>query len=140
MAQNKDNKNEGKSNSMSDFLFSSTSNNKPANKPSTLMFGGDYSNKKPTDNNTQKTEHKKVPFFNDANKTSNNSNNSNKNKPTLYTFVPNSKPYSVVNGENMRILMELRGIIDLYDNIFEDSDRQKILFLIDKIKNNVLLI
>ena len=137
MAQNKDNKNEGKSNSMSDFLFSSTSNNKPANKPSTLMFGGDYSNKKPNDSNTQKTEHKKVPFFNDTNKISNNSSNSNKNKPSLYTFVPNSKPYSVVNGENMRILMELRGIIDLYDKIFEDSDRQKILFLIDKIKNNV---
>ena len=137
MDQNKEIKNEGKSTSMSDFLFSTTNNNKPEKKSSTLMFGGDYSNKKPTDNNTQKTEHKKVPFFNDTNKTSNNSNNSNKNKPTLYTFVPNSKPYSVVNGENMRILMELRGIIDLYDNIFEDSDRQKILFLIDKIKNNV---
>ena len=137
MDQNKDNKNEGKSNSMTDFLFSNESKDKPAKKPSTLMFGGDHTNKNQTENNTQKKEHKKIPLFADTNKTSNNSNNSNKNKPTLYTFVPNSKPYSVVNGENMRILMELRGIIDLYDNIFEDSDRQKILFLIDKIKNNV---
>ncbi len=137
MDQNKDNKNEGKSNSMTDFLFSNESKDKPAKKPSTLMFGGDHTNKNQTENNTQKKEHKKIPLFADTNKTSNNSNNSNKNKPTLYTFVPNSKPYSVVNGENMRILMELRGIIDLYDNIFEDSDRQKILFLIDKLKNNV---
>ena len=137
MDQNKDNKNEGKSNSMTDFLFSNESKDKPAKKPSTLMFGGDHTNKNQTENNTQKKEHKKIPLFADTNKTSNNSNNSNKNKPILYTFVPNSKPYSVVNGENMRILMELRGIIDLYDNIFEDSDRQKILFLIDKIKNNV---
>ena len=136
MDQNKDNKNEGKSNSMTDFLFSNTSKDKPAKKPSTLMFGDDHTNKNQNEKKKKK-EHKKIPLFADTNKTSNNSNNSNKNKPTLYTFVPNSKPYSVVNGENMRILMELRGIIDLYDNIFEDSDRQKILFLIDKIKNNV---
>ena len=36
----------------------------------------------------------------------------------------------------MKMLMELRGLIDLYNNIFEDEDRQKIIFLIDKIKCN----
>ena len=134
MDQIKDNKNEGKSKSMTDFLFSNTSKDKQEKKSSTLMFGGDYSNKKQTENNTQKKEHKKIPLFADTNKTSNNSNNSNKTKPSFDTFVPNSKPFRVVNNENMKMLMELRGLIDLYNHIFEDEDRQKILFLIDKIK------
>ena len=136
MEQNKDNKNEGKSNSMTDFLFSNESKDKPAKKPSTLMFGGDHTNKNQTENNTQKKEHKKIPLFADTNKTSNNSNNSNKTKATFNNFIPNAKPYSVVNNENMKMLMELRGLIDLYNNIFEDEDRQKIIFLIDKIKCN----
>ena len=136
MDQNKDNKNEGKSNSMTDFLFSNTSKDKPAKKPSTLMFGGDYTNKNQSETNTQKKEHKKIPLFADAKKTNNNSNNSNKTKTSFNTFEPNSKPYSVVNSENMKMLMELRGLIDLYNNIFEDEDRQKIIFLIDKIKCN----
>ena len=134
MDQIKDNKNEGKSKSMTDFLFSNTSKDKQEKKSSTLMFGGDYSNKKQTKNNTQKKEHKKIPLFADTNKTSNNSNNSNKTKPSFDTFVPNWKPFRVVNNENMKMLMELRGLIDLYNHIFEDEDRQKILFLIDKIK------
>ena len=136
MDQNKDNKNEGKSNSMTDFLFSNTSKDKLAKKPSTLMFGGDHTNKNQTENNTQKKEHKKIPLFADTNKTSINSNNSNKTKTTFNNFIPNAKPYSVVNNENMKMLMELRGLIDLYNNIFEDEDRQKIIFLIDKIKCN----
>ena len=136
MDQNKDNKNEGKSNSMTDFLFSNTSKDKPAKKSSTLMFGGDYTNKNQSETNKQKKEHKKIPLFADAKKTNNNSNNSNKTKTSFNTFEPNSKPYSVVNSENMKMLMELRGLIDLYNNIFEDEDRQKIIFLIDKIKCN----
>ena len=136
MDQIKENKNEGKTNSMTDFLFSNDSKDKPAKKSSTLMFGGDYSNKKQSENNTQKKEHKKIPLFADTNKTSNNSNNSNKAKISSSTFVSNSRPYSVVNNENMKMLMELRGLIDLYNHIFEDDDRQKILFLIDKIKSN----
>ena len=136
MDENKDNKKEGKSNSMTDFLFSKESKDKTEKKPSTLMFEGNNTNKKATENNTQKKEHKKIPLFADSNKTSNNSNNSNKTKTSFNTFVPNSKPYLVVNNENMKMLMELRGLIDLYNNIFEDEDRQKIIFLIDKIKCN----
>ena len=136
MDQNKDNKNEGKSNSMTDFLFSNKGKDKPAKKSPILMFGGDYSNKKQSENNTQKKEHKKIPLFADTNKTSNNSSNNSKSKTSFNTFVPNSKPYNVVNNENMKTLMELRGLIDLYYNIFEDEDRQKIIFLIDKIKCN----
>ena len=136
MDQNKDNKNEGKSNSMTDFLFSNTSKDKPAKKSSTLMFGGDYTNKNQSETNTQKKEHKKIPLFADTKKANNNSNNSNKTKTSFNTFEPSSKPYSVVNSENMKMLMELRGLIDLYNNIFEDEDRQKIIFLIDKIKCN----
>ena len=139
MALFKDDKEIDKKNSMSDFLFSTTSNNKTSNKSSTLMFGGEYSNNKSSENNnTQKNDHKKIPMFGDNN-TVNKNNTKNRNN-TTYKFefsAADIKPYNVRNSEHQKMLVDLRGLVDYYMNIFSEEDLKKILFLIDKLKNEL---
>ena len=153
--------------SMADFLFStkSTSTTKPnnsstkttnnVNKPSNsntnktnktphLMFGGDYSNSnnnkknEPSNinkiNNNQQTIPKKVPMFGNINK--NVQNNNNVKKPPMPTFV-NTKAYTVSNEENVKMLNELKGLIDYYIKEFSDEDKMKIGYLIDKLGKEV---
>ena len=152
---------------MADFLFStkSTSTTKPnnsstkttnnVNKPSNsntnktnktphLMFGGDYSNSnnnkksEPSNmnkiNNNQQTIPKKVPMFGNINK--NVQNNNNVKKPPMPTFV-NTKAYTVSNEENVKMLNELKGLIDYYIKEFSDEDKMKIGYLIDKLGKEV---
>ena len=128
-----------KKNSMSDFLFSSSNNKKTSNKSSTLMFGGEYSNNKhPDKNNSQNSQHKKIPMFAD-NKTSD-TNNINKNNNMSYKFefsLSNIKPYNVVNDEHQKMLVDLRSVVDYYSDIISDDDKKKIYFLIDKLKSEM---
>ena len=139
MALFKDDKEIETKNSMSNFLFSNNANIKKPNKSSTLMFGGEYSNNEHLEKyKRQKNENKKVPMFG-GNGTVN-SNNGNKNNNSSHTFdfpIMDSKPYNVVNFEHQKMLTDLRGLIDYYINIFSDEDRQKICFLIDKLKSDL---
>ena len=138
MALFKDDKEIDKKNSMSDFLFSTTNNNKTQNKSSTLMFGGEYSNNKHPENNIiQKNDHKKIPMFGDNNAV--NANNT-KNNNKIYKFefsAADIKPYNVRNSEHQRMLVDLRGLVDYYMNVFSEEDQKKICFLIDKLKNEL---
>ena len=149
MALFKDDKEIDKKNSMSNFLFSTTNNtnnNKTQNKSSTLMFGGEYSNNKHPENNIiQKYDHKKIPMFGDNNAVTlilvsiaiiatYNVNNK------IYKFefsAADIKPYNVRNSEHQRMLVDLRGLVDYYMNVFSEEDQKKICFLIDKLKNEL---
>ena len=141
MALFKDDKEIDKKNSMSNFLFSTTNNtnnNKTQNKSSTLMFGGEYSNNKhPENNNIQKNDHKKIPMFGDNNAVNAN-NTKNNNKSYKFEFsAADIKPYNVRNSEHQRMLVDLRGLVDYYMNVFSEEDQKKICFLIDKLKNEL---
>ena len=127
---------EKKGNSISDFLFSQTNNNKTSNKSSTLMFGGIYSNNKTqVNNNTQKNEHKKIPMFVDNNTVKPNNNNNITHK---FEFsAADIKPYNVRNPEHQKMLVDLRGLVDYYMNLFSEEDQKKICFLIDKLKSEL---
>ena len=141
MALFKDDKEIDKKNSKSNFLFSTTNNtnnNKTQNKSSTLMFGGEYSNNKnPENNNIQKNDHKKIPMFGENNAVNAN-NTKNNNKSYKFEFsAADIKPYNVRNSEHQRMLVDLRGLVDYYMNVFSEEDQKKICFLIDKLKNEL---
>ena len=121
-----------------------TSNNSNTNKKPNLMFGGDYSSNKKSEfsnmNNVNKqiinNQHpipKKVPMFGDINKNVQVKNNNNMKKPPAQfpTFV-NTRAYHVSNEENIKMLDELKGLVDYYIKEFSSEDKMKIGFLMDK--------
>ena len=151
MAEFKDDKHEEKIekiNSMKDFLFSYDNVNKKnqpqtnkqtTNKPSTLMFGGDYSKNKNVENIVHNSGHKKIPMFGnlDNNITKNTNNISNNNKYTFDFSAINTRPYNVVNDEHQKMLLDLRTLVDYYSNIISEDDKKKIIFLIDQLKGEL---
>ena len=155
-------KNKSGSGSMANFLFSAKSNNNinntsnKSNKKPNLMFGGDYNNSKKNENlNQKKTQeinkqqilHKKIPLFGDEKVPMfgkqkvpmfGNINNNNKNSngfPTS-TFI-NTKSYTVSNEENIKMLNELKSLIESYTKEFTSDDKMKIGFLIDKLSKEL---
>ena len=102
------------------------------------MFGGEYSNNKhPENNNIQKNDHKKIPMFGENNAVNAN-NTKNNNKSYKFEFsAADIKPYNVRNSEHQRMLVDLRGLVDYYMNVFSEEDQKKICFLIDKLKNEL---
>ena len=136
--------------SMSNFLFSAKNNNIKINnntnkitKKPNLMFGGDYSKNKNIEklnqNNThqinkQQIYHQKVPMFGNVN------NNFQTNKKIssfpISTFL-NSKSYTVSNEENIRMLNELKDLLELYTEEFSSDDKMKIGFLIGQLSKEL---
>ena len=135
---------------MADFLFSAKNTNIPnSNKNNNSnntknktkntkipMFGGDYSNnkkKESTNNNNktniQQTNPKKIPMFGNINKSSQNNSTKKSFSPTF----ENIKIYQVSNEENVKMLNELKELIDHYINEFSNVDKMKISFLFDKL-------
>ena len=139
-----------KQSSMANFLYSaknnntvnntknnSSSNNKnKTNNTKILMFGGDYSSNKKNEatnnnnkTNNQQTIQKKIPMFGNINKSSQN-NSAKKSFPPTNV---NTKSYHVSNEENVKMLNELKVLIDHYINEFSNNDKMKIGFLLDKL-------
>ena len=130
-----------KSTSITNLLNNNTNNNKKAKAPN-LMFGGNYSNTKknePTNSinvnsqkSSQQTIPKKIPLFGNIN----NNSQDNKNKSQPKTFTPtfgNTRAYTVSNEENVKMLNELKGLVDYYIKEFSYEDKMKIGFLIEKL-------
>jgi hypothetical protein len=85
-----------------------------------------------------KNDHKKIPMFGDNNTVNkNNTKNSNNTTHKFEFSAANIKPYNVRNSEHQKMLVDLRGLVDYYMNIFSEEDLKKILFLIDKLKNEL---
>ena len=154
-------KNKSGSGSMANFLFSAKSNNNinntsnKSNKKPNLMFGGDYNNSKKNENlNQKKTQeinkqqilHKKIPLFGDEKVPmfgkqkvpmfGNINNNKNSNGFPTSTFI-NTKSYTVSNEENIKMLNELKSLIESYTKEFTSEDKMKIGFLIDKLSKEL---
>ena len=154
-------KNKSGSGSMANFLFSAKSNNNinntsnKSNKKPNLMFGGDYNNSKKNENlNQKKTQeinkqqilHKKIPLFGDEKVPmfgkqkvpmfGNINNNKNSNGFPTSTFI-NTKSYTVSNEENIKMLNELKSLIESYTKEFTSDDKMKIGFLIDKLSKEL---
>ena len=119
--------------SMANFLYS-VNKNKVVKTPN-LMFGGEYSNKnnnkayltpKTSQNENKQVFPKKIPMFG-------NISNNNKIKKTIQPVFINTRAYTVSNSENVKMLNELKGLIDNYINEFSDEDKMKIGFLFDKL-------
>ena len=119
--------------SMANFLYS-VNKNKVVKTPN-LMFGGEYSNKnnnkayltpKTSQNENKQVFPKKIPMFG-------NISNNNKIKKTSQPVFINTRAYTVSNSENVKMLNELKGLIDNYINEFSDEDKMKIGFLFDKL-------
>jgi len=132
--------------SMANFLYSTNKKNSQTKSVKTpnLMFGGDYSNKKGNTtltqninqtNNNKRVIPKKVPMFENIknNSKNNNKTNTNNNRPT-FEFT---KGYTVSNSENLKMLHELKGLIDIYINEFSNDDKMKISFLIDNLSKEL---
>ena len=132
--------------SMANFLYSTNKKNSQTKSVKTpnLMFGGDYSNKKGNTtltpnvnqiNNNKQVFPKKIPMFENIknNSKNNNKTNSNINRPT-FEFT---KGYTVSNSENLKMLNELKGLIDIYINVFSNDDKMKISFLIDSLSKEL---
>ena len=124
---------------------SSNISNKKAKAPN-LMFGGNYSNIKnngstySTKVNNQKNNQqiipKKIPLFGNIN----NNSQDNKNKSQKKNFTPNFeniRAYHVSNVENVKMLNELKGLVDYYIKEFSYEDKMKIGFLIDKLSKEL---
>ena len=132
--------------SMANFLYSTNKKNSQTKSVKTpnLMFGGDYSNKKGNTtltpnvnqiNNNKQVFPKKIPMFENIknNSKNNNKTNSNINRPT-FEFT---KGYTVSNSENLKLLNELKGLIDIYIKEFSNDDKMKISFLIDNLSKEL---
>jgi hypothetical protein len=127
---------------------SALSNTNNTNKKPNLMFGGDYSSNKKSESsnlnnnnkqtNNQQAIHKKVPMFGDINKNVQVQNNNNTKKPpvSMPTFV-NTRAYHVSNEENIKMLDELKGLIDYYIKEFSNEDKMKIGFLMEKLRKEL---
>ena len=127
---------------------SALSNTNNTNKKPNLMFGGDYSSNKKSETsnlnnmnkqtNNQQAIHKKVPMFGDINKNVQVQNNNNTKKPpaSMTTFV-NTRAYHVSNEENIKMLDELKGLIDYYIKEFSNEDKMKIGFLMEKLRKEL---
>ena len=146
------------SSSMFDFLYSTKRNNNnnnktnktvKTNKTPNLMFGGNYSNNnkktdissKPKTNVTnnqiqQQTQPKKIPMFGNINNNNEQKNNNNKKTAMKFDFV-HTKAYIVSNEENVKMINEIKTLIDIYIDIFSNDDKMKIDFLIDKLSKEL---
>ena len=121
------------------------SNNKTTKAP-ILMFGGNFSSSnnksnqsnKPkivqTNNQQQTQAPKKIPMFGGVN---NNEQSKNNKKPVMKFDFVQTATYHVSNEENIKMLNELRGLIDYYIKEFSDDDKMKISFLIDKLSKEL---
>ena len=127
---------------------SALNNTNNTNKKPNLMFGGDYSSNKKSESsklnnnnkqtNNQQAIHKKVPMFGDINKNAQVQNKNNTKKPpaSMPTFV-NTRAYHVSNEENIKMLDELKGLIDYYIKEFSNEDKMKIGFLMEKLRKEL---
>ena len=127
---------------------SALSNTNNTNKKPNLMFGGDYSSNKKSESsnlnnnnkqtNNQQSIHKKVPMFGDINKNVQvqNNNNTKKHPASMPTFV-NTRAYHVSNEENIKMLDELKGLIDYYIKEFSNEDKMKIGFLMENLRKEL---
>ena len=142
-------------------------NKNQVNKKPNLMFGGNYTNSKINENSNQKNNqtinkqqisHKKVPMFgsdkapmfpNDktnkigkekipmfGNFNNNSKSNKNSNAFPTSTFI-NSKSFHVSNEENVKMLNELRNLVESYTKEFSSDDKMKIGFLIDQLSKEL---
>ena len=128
--------------SMANFLYSAnkkSSQTKSVKTPN-LMFGGEYSNRKGNAtltpnvnqaNNNKQVFPKKIPMFENI---KNNSKNNNKNNRPSFELT---KGYTVSNSENLKMLHELKGLIDIYINEFSNDDKMKVSFLIDNLSKEL---
>ena len=48
-----------------------------------------------------------------------------------------TKGYTVSNSENLKMLHELKGLIDIYIKEFSNDDKMKISFLIDNLSKEL---
>ena len=130
--------------SMANFLFSTNKKNNQTKSVKTpnLMFGGEYSNRKGNAtltpnvnqaNNNKQVFPKKIPMFENIKNNSKNNNKSNSNRTTFEL----TKGYTVSNSENLKMLHELKGLIDIYINEFSNDDKMKISFLIDNLSKEL---
>ena len=131
--------------SMANFLFSTnkkSSQTKSVKTPN-LMFGGEYSNKKGNTaltpnvnqvNTTKQVFPKKIPMFGNI---KNNPKNNNQSKNNRISEITKGKGYTVSNSENLKMLNELKGLIDIYINEFSNDDKMKISFLIDNLSKEL---
>jgi hypothetical protein len=104
------------------------------------MFGGEYSNRKGNAtltpnvnqaNNNKQVFPKKIPMFENIKNNSKNNNKTNSNRPSFEL----TKGYTVSNSENLKMLHELKGLIDIYINEFSNDDKMKVSFLIDNLSS-----
>ena len=88
--------------------------------------------------NNQQAIHKKVPMFGDINKNVQvqNNNNTKKHPASMPTFV-NTRAYHVSNEENIKMLDELKGLIDYYIKEFSNEDKMKIGFLMENLRKEL---
>ena len=130
--------------SMANFLYSAnkkSSQTKSVKTPN-LMFGGEYSNRKGNAtltpnvnqaNNNKQIFPKKIPMFENIKNNSKNNNKTNSNRPSFEL----TKGYTVSNSENLKMLHELKGLIDIYINEFSNDDKMKVSFLIDNLSKEL---
>ena len=130
--------------SMANFLYSAnkkSSQTKSVKTPN-LMFGGEYSNRKGNAtltpnvnqaNNNKQVFPKKIPMFENIKNNSKNNNKTNSNRPSFEL----TKGYTVSNSENLKMLHELKGLIDIYINEFSNDDKMKVSFLIDNLSKEL---
>ena len=130
--------------SMANFLYSVNKKNSQTKtvKTPNLMFGGEYSNKKGNTtltpnfnqaNNNKQVFPKKIPMFENIKNNNKSNNKSNSNRPSFEL----TKGYTVSNSENLKMLHELKGLIDIYINEFSHDDKMKISFLIDNLSKEL---